>query len=121
MRVRDQIAHLPKTADQKRLQALIQSQQESVNDGEEFGAPASATCKSHGSSILDIIAEQALLEAGAEQTLMKVSAAQTSVEAIALRACIGAGQVAALEAQSRWDPGSADVVASGNRMGHLRV
>mmetsp|Transcript_16107 Transcript_16107/g.42559 ORF Transcript_16107/g.42559 Transcript_16107/m.42559 type:complete len:714 (-) Transcript_16107:203-2344(-) len=43
------------STDQKNLQALVQSNQESSDDDMDLGAPAAATYKSHSSSILDVL------------------------------------------------------------------
>jgi len=42
-------------SDQKKLAALVQSQQSDDSDDDELGAPAAATYKSHSSNILDVL------------------------------------------------------------------
>jgi len=61
--------------DQKRLVALVQSQQTSQNDDAELGAPAAATYKSHSGGILDVLED---MKDKAEGQLADLRKAETS-------------------------------------------
>jgi hypothetical protein len=63
--------------DQKKLVALVQSQQSSDSDDEEMGAPAAATYKTHSTSIFDVLED---LKEKAEGQLAELRKAESTTK-----------------------------------------
>jgi len=63
--------------DQKRLTALVQSQQSAESDDDDFGAPAAAVYKSHSTSIFDVLED---LKEKAEGQLAELRKAESATK-----------------------------------------